>query len=45
LQEKVTAYENCIDQLEKFQDDRRKEVDDKFDKLYTDFVKIAICGN
>ncbi|GJZ85083.1 hypothetical protein Tco_0650422 [Tanacetum coccineum] len=26
LQEKVTAYENCIDQLEKFQDDKMKEV-------------------
>ncbi|GJX15894.1 hypothetical protein Tco_0216726 [Tanacetum coccineum] len=28
IQEKVTAYENCIDQLEKFQDDRMKEMND-----------------
>ncbi|GJZ97847.1 hypothetical protein Tco_0670300 [Tanacetum coccineum] len=42
LQEKVTAYENCIDQLEKFQDDKMKEVNDKFDQLYTDFVEMAL---
>ncbi|GKG15162.1 hypothetical protein Tco_0354762, partial [Tanacetum coccineum] len=28
LQEKVMVYENCIGQLEKFQDDRMKEVND-----------------
>ncbi|GKA28642.1 hypothetical protein Tco_0714887 [Tanacetum coccineum] len=40
LQEKVIVYENCIEQLEKFQDDRIKVINDKFDKLYTDFVEI-----
>nr|GEW42573.1 hypothetical protein [Tanacetum cinerariifolium] len=29
-------------QLEKFQDDQMKIVKDKFDKLYTDFVKMAL---
>ncbi|GKE30147.1 hypothetical protein Tco_1445531, partial [Tanacetum coccineum] len=28
--------------LEKFQDDRMKVVNDKFDKLYTDFVEMAL---
>nr|GEX76119.1 hypothetical protein [Tanacetum cinerariifolium]GEX76503.1 hypothetical protein [Tanacetum cinerariifolium] len=44
LQEKVTVYENCMGrcQLEKFQDDRIKVVNDKFDKLYTDFVEMAL---
>ncbi|GKE20060.1 hypothetical protein Tco_1431572 [Tanacetum coccineum] len=42
LQEKVTVYENCMDQLEKFQDDWMKVVIDKFDKLYTDFVEMAL---
>nr|GEZ80239.1 transposase (putative), gypsy type [Tanacetum cinerariifolium] len=42
LQEKVTVYESCMDQLEKFQDDRMKVVNDKFDKLYTDFVEMAL---
>nr|GEV12381.1 alpha/beta hydrolases superfamily protein [Tanacetum cinerariifolium] len=42
LQEKVIVYENCMDQLEKFQDDRMKVVNDKFDKLYTDFVEMAL---
>ncbi|GKD26285.1 hypothetical protein Tco_1232499 [Tanacetum coccineum] len=37
LQEKVTVYENCTEQLEKFQDDQMKVINDKFDKLYTDF--------
>ncbi|GJX33146.1 hypothetical protein Tco_0243001 [Tanacetum coccineum] len=39
---KVTVYENCMEQLEKFQDDRMKVVNDKFDKLYTDFVEMAL---
>ncbi|GKF96645.1 hypothetical protein Tco_0292466, partial [Tanacetum coccineum] len=34
LQEKVTVYENCMEQLERFQDDRMKVVNDKFDQLY-----------
>ncbi|GJR62907.1 hypothetical protein Tco_1505069 [Tanacetum coccineum] len=42
LQEKVMVYESCIDQLEKFQDDKMKEVNEKFDKLYTDFVEMAL---
>ncbi|GJT33292.1 hypothetical protein Tco_0923711 [Tanacetum coccineum] len=42
LQEKVTVYENCMEQLEKFQDDWMKVVNDKFDKLYTDFVEMAL---
>nr|GEV02889.1 MAK10-like protein [Tanacetum cinerariifolium] len=42
LQEKVTVYANCMDQLEKFQDDRMKVVNDKFDKLYTNFVEPFI---
>ncbi|GJW98928.1 hypothetical protein Tco_0180736 [Tanacetum coccineum] len=42
LQEKVTVYENCMEQLERFQDDRMKVVNDKFDQLYTDFVEMAL---
>nr|GEV57629.1 transposase (putative), gypsy type [Tanacetum cinerariifolium] len=42
LREKVTVYENCMEQLEKFQDDRMKIVKDNFDKLYTDFVKMVL---
>ncbi|GKB94698.1 hypothetical protein Tco_0980835 [Tanacetum coccineum] len=42
LQEKVTVYENCMEQLERFQDDRMKVVNDKFDQLYTDFVDLAL---
>ncbi|GKD67568.1 hypothetical protein Tco_1321658 [Tanacetum coccineum] len=38
LQEKVAVYEDCMGPLEKFQDDRMKEVNDKFYKLYTDFI-------
>nr|GEX86979.1 transposase (putative), gypsy type [Tanacetum cinerariifolium] len=38
LQEKVIVYKNCMDWLEKFQDDRMKVVNDKFEKLYTDFI-------
>nr|GEZ32310.1 hypothetical protein [Tanacetum cinerariifolium] len=41
-QEKVTAYENCMSQLEEFQDDRIKEMNNKFDKLDTDLVKMAL---
>ncbi|GJT50903.1 hypothetical protein Tco_0977060 [Tanacetum coccineum] len=42
LQEKVTVYENCMEELEKFQDDRMKIVEDKFNKLYIDFVEMAL---
>ncbi|GJR18723.1 hypothetical protein Tco_0967250 [Tanacetum coccineum] len=42
LQEKVTMYENCMEQLEKFRDDQMKVVNNKFDMLYTDFVEMAL---
>ncbi|GJW47700.1 hypothetical protein Tco_0079346 [Tanacetum coccineum] len=42
LQEKVTVYESCTEQLEKFQYERMKVINDKFDKLYTDFVEMAL---
>nr|GEX61236.1 hypothetical protein [Tanacetum cinerariifolium] len=42
LQEKVTAYEDFIDQLEKFQDKKMEEVNEKFDKLCADFVEMAL---
>nr|GEX20770.1 hypothetical protein [Tanacetum cinerariifolium] len=42
LQEKVTVYKSCMDQLDKFQDDWMKVFNDKFNKLYTDFVKMAL---
>ncbi|GJV62621.1 hypothetical protein Tco_1473449 [Tanacetum coccineum] len=42
LREKVTVYENCTEQLEKFQDERMKVVNDKFEKLYTDFIEMAL---
>ncbi|GJX33470.1 hypothetical protein Tco_0243325 [Tanacetum coccineum] len=42
LQEKVIVYQNCMKQLEKFQDDQMKVVNDKFDKLYTDFIEMAL---
>ncbi|GJV20767.1 hypothetical protein Tco_1369787 [Tanacetum coccineum] len=44
LHEKVTVYENCTEQLEKFQDDQMKVINDKFDKLWllTQGMKLAI---
>ncbi|GJX60281.1 hypothetical protein Tco_0291671 [Tanacetum coccineum] len=42
LQENVTAYENFIGQLEKFQDDRMWEMNENFDKLDTDLVEVAL---
>ncbi|GJR83309.1 hypothetical protein Tco_0154094 [Tanacetum coccineum] len=42
LREKVAVYENCMSQLEKFQDERRKEVNDKFDKLDVDVIEMAL---
>ncbi|GJS50745.1 hypothetical protein Tco_0624107 [Tanacetum coccineum] len=42
LQEKVTMYEDCMGQLEKFQDDWMEEVNNKFDKLYYDFIEMAL---
>nr|GFB50927.1 hypothetical protein [Tanacetum cinerariifolium] len=35
-------YENCMSQLEKFQDEKMKEVNEKFDKLCADFVEMAL---
>ncbi|GKC69991.1 hypothetical protein Tco_1115874 [Tanacetum coccineum] len=34
LQEKVTAYENCMGKLEEFQDEQIRVMNDKFEKLY-----------
>nr|GEX92624.1 cold-regulated 47 [Tanacetum cinerariifolium]GEX95862.1 cold-regulated 47 [Tanacetum cinerariifolium]GEY45152.1 cold-regulated 47 [Tanacetum cinerariifolium] len=42
LVDQVTVYENCMEQLERFQDDQMKVVNDKFDQLYTDFVEMAL---
>ncbi|GKB45226.1 hypothetical protein Tco_0890168 [Tanacetum coccineum] len=42
LQDKVAAYENLIDQLEKFQDEKMAKVNEKFDKLCADFVEMAL---
>ncbi|GKC13091.1 hypothetical protein Tco_1009873 [Tanacetum coccineum] len=42
LQEKVTAYEKFFDQLEKFQDDKIKEVNDKLEKLDADVVAMVL---
>nr|GFC69467.1 hypothetical protein [Tanacetum cinerariifolium] len=42
FQEKVTAYENCLSQLEKFQDDWMRGMNDKFDKVDTDLVEMAL---
>nr|GEU36919.1 hypothetical protein [Tanacetum cinerariifolium] len=42
LQDKVKVYENCMEQLERFQDDQMKVVYDKFDQLYTDFVEMSL---
>ncbi|GJT33747.1 hypothetical protein Tco_0924166 [Tanacetum coccineum] len=42
FQEKVTAYENFIGQLEKFQDDQIREMNEKSDKLDNDLVELAL---
>nr|GEX16032.1 hypothetical protein [Tanacetum cinerariifolium] len=42
LQEKFAVYEDCMGQLEKFQDDRMKEVNDKSNELYANFIKMAL---
>ncbi|GJV88841.1 hypothetical protein Tco_1532779 [Tanacetum coccineum] len=41
LQEKITVYDNCMEQLEKFQDDQMKVVNDKLEKLDADLAEIA----
>ncbi|GJW74188.1 hypothetical protein Tco_0133558 [Tanacetum coccineum] len=45
FQEKVAAYEDCMSQLEEFQDERMKVVNEKFDKLWllTHGVELAIA--
>ncbi|GJW19424.1 hypothetical protein Tco_0026860 [Tanacetum coccineum] len=42
LQDKVAAYKNFIGQLEKFQNEKMAEVNEKFDKLCADFVEMAL---
>nr|GEY26286.1 hypothetical protein [Tanacetum cinerariifolium] len=42
LQEKVAAYKDFIGQLEKFQDEKMEEVNEKFDKLCANFVDMAL---
>ncbi|GJX55191.1 hypothetical protein Tco_0285088 [Tanacetum coccineum] len=42
LREKVAVYENCMSQLEKFQDEQMKEVNDKFDKLDVDVIEMTL---
>ncbi|GJX47509.1 hypothetical protein Tco_0272699 [Tanacetum coccineum] len=42
LQEKVAAYENCMGKLEEFQDEQIRVMNDKFEKLYVDFVEMAL---
>nr|GEX73753.1 hypothetical protein [Tanacetum cinerariifolium] len=42
LQEKLSNYENLTKRLEEFQDAQLKVVIDKFDKLYADFVEMAL---
>nr|GFA39660.1 hypothetical protein [Tanacetum cinerariifolium] len=39
--EKIPVYDNCMEQLEKFQDDWMKVVDDKLAKLDSDLAKMA----
>nr|GEY45669.1 hypothetical protein [Tanacetum cinerariifolium] len=42
LKEKLANYENLTEQLEEFQDAQLKVVNDKFNKLYTDFVEMTL---
>ncbi|GJT84979.1 hypothetical protein Tco_1066696 [Tanacetum coccineum] len=42
LQEKVITYENFMEQLGKFQDERMKVVSEKLEKLDTDLVEMAL---
>nr|GEV69717.1 hypothetical protein [Tanacetum cinerariifolium] len=42
LQEKLSSYENFMERLEKFQAAQLNIVNDKFDKLYADFVEMAL---
>ncbi|GJW06595.1 hypothetical protein Tco_1569018 [Tanacetum coccineum] len=42
IQEKLSNYENLTKRLEEFQDAHLKVVNDKFNKLYADFVEMAL---
>ncbi|GKA01378.1 hypothetical protein Tco_0674043 [Tanacetum coccineum] len=42
LQKKVTAYKNCMGKLEEFQDKQIRVMNNKFEKLYVDFVEMAL---
>nr|GEX13071.1 hypothetical protein [Tanacetum cinerariifolium] len=42
LQEKLSGYENLTERLEEFQHDHLKIVNDKFEKLYADFVEMTL---
>nr|GEY34698.1 hypothetical protein [Tanacetum cinerariifolium] len=42
LKEKLSNYENLMERLEEFQDAQLKVVNDKFDKLYADFVEVTL---
>nr|GEV30726.1 transposase (putative), gypsy type [Tanacetum cinerariifolium] len=42
LQEKVATFEDFTSQLEKFQDKKMEEVNEKFDKLCADFVDMVL---
>nr|GEX17174.1 putative transposase (putative), gypsy type [Tanacetum cinerariifolium] len=42
IQEKIAAYEGFVSQLEKFQNEKLEEVNEKFDKLCADFVDMAL---
>nr|GEV76812.1 hypothetical protein [Tanacetum cinerariifolium] len=42
LKEKLSNYENLMERLKEFQDAQLKVVNDKFDKLYTDFVEMTL---
>nr|GEV35079.1 hypothetical protein [Tanacetum cinerariifolium] len=42
LKGKLSNYENLTERLEEFQDAQLKVINDKFDKLYTDFVEMSL---
>nr|GFA46912.1 hypothetical protein [Tanacetum cinerariifolium] len=42
LKGKLSNYENLTEWLEEFQDAQLKVINDKFDKLYTDFIEMSL---
>nr|GEW53075.1 transposase (putative), gypsy type [Tanacetum cinerariifolium] len=42
LQEKLSNYKNLTERLKEFQDAQLKVINDKFDKMYANFVKLAL---